>query len=113
MAGCHLFTLPVGATPEQLRWATILTLTCHGIIVGGMSAYFTELFPARVRYTAMSTAYSVAAVLGGALAPIVGTWLMQRFGAPMAVGWYATIMALPAILVMLTTRETRGADLLK
>ena len=113
MAGFHLFTLPVGATPEQLRWATILTLTCHGIIVGGMSAYFTELFPARVRYTAMSTAYSVAAVLGGALAPIVGTWLMQRFGAPMAVGWYATIMALPAIIVMLTTRETRGADLLK
>lgn len=111
-AGFHLFTLAEGATATELLTTTILTLTCHGIIVGGMSAYFTELFPARLRYTAMSTSYSVAAVLGGALAPIIGTWLLEGFGTPLAVGVYATVMAVPAILVMLTTPETRGRNLL-
>ncbi len=112
-AGFHLFTLAEGATASELVIATLMTLICHGIIVGGMSAYFTELFPARLRYTAMSTAYSVAAVLGGALAPIIGTWLLEGFGTPMAVGIYAAVMAVPAILVMVKTPETKGRDLLR
>lgn len=111
LAGFYLFTLPPGASISSLTWATILTLSFHGIIVGGMSAYFTELFPARVRYTAMSTSYSAATVLGGALAPIIGTWLLHTFGIPFAVAIYATLMTLPAIYVMFTTPETRGRDL--
>ena len=113
LAGFHLFTLGKGVSSSELLVATLLTLSCHGVIVGGMSAYFTELFPARVRYTAMSTAYSVAAVLGGALAPIIGAVLLAQFGTPLAVGVYAALMAIPAIWAMLTTRETRGSDLLQ
>lgn len=111
VAGYLLFSLPEGATHGQLVAATILTLSFHGCIVGGMSAYFTELFPARVRYTAMSTAYSVASVLGGALAPIVGAWILEATGTPFAVALYATAMAIPAVFVMVTSRETRGLDL--
>lgn len=110
-AGYYLFTLQPGVDAVTLRWATVLTLSFHGIIVGGMSAYFTELFPSRVRYTAMSTSYSVATVLGGALAPIIGTWLLGAFGTPLAVAVYATLMAIPAIYVMFTTPETKGRDL--
>lgn len=112
LAGFYLFTLSPGVSGSVLLWATILTLSFHGVIVGGMSAYFTELFPSRVRYTAMSTSYSAATVLGGALAPIIGTWLLDVFKLPFAVAVYATLMALPAIYVMLTTPETRGRDLL-
>jgi MFS family permease len=113
LAGFYLFTLDKGASPGVLTGATLLTLSFHGVIVGGMSAHFTELFPARVRYTAMSTAYSAAAVLGGALAPIIGTWLLELFRTPFAVAVYAAVMVVPAIWAMLTTRETRGADLLQ
>ncbi|CAM3349075.1 Predicted arabinose efflux permease, MFS family [Paracoccus aminovorans] len=113
LAGFWLFSLEPGASGADLTRATILTLTFHGIIVGGMSAYFTELFPARVRYTAMSTSYSAATVLGGALAPIIGTWLLNSFGTPFAVAVYAAMMAIPAIIVMFTTPETRGRDLVQ
>ena len=113
LAGLHLFTLGTGASPRELLLSTVLALSCHGVIVGGMSAHFTELFPARVRYTAMSTAYSAAAVLGGALAPIVGVWLLTLFGTPFAVGLYAAVMVVPAAWAMLTVRETRGANLLQ
>jgi MFS family permease len=112
-AAFHLFTLEPGSTGSELIAATLLTLTCHGIVVGGMSAHFTELFPARVRYTAMSTAYSVAAVIGGALAPIIGTSILEIFHEPYVVGIYATAMVLPAIWAMATTRETKGSDLLQ
>lgn len=111
LAGYYLFTLEPGVDAATLRWATVLTLSFHGIIVGGMSAYFTELFPSRIRYTAMSTSYSVATVLGGALAPIIGTWLLAVFGTPFAVAVYATLMTIPAIYVMFTTPETKGRDL--
>ncbi|BCM81644.1 MFS transporter [Methylobacterium indicum] len=113
MAAFYLFTLGKGASSAELTTATLLTLSCHGVIVGGMSAYFTELFPARVRYTAMSTAYSAAAVLGGAMAPVIGTWLLEVFHTPLAVGIYAAVMVVPGIWAMVTTRETRGTDLLQ
>lgn len=113
IAAFYLFTLGETASVAQITMASLITLAFHGVIVGGMSAYFTELFPARIRYTAMSTTYSVAAVLGGAVAPIMGTWLLERFHSPLAVAIYATGMALPAIVAMLSSRETRGSDLLR
>ncbi|ACB79219.1 major facilitator superfamily MFS_1 [Methylorubrum populi BJ001] len=112
-AAFHLFTLESGASEAVLTAATMLTLTCHGVVVGGMSAHFTELFPARIRYTAMSTAYSVAAVLGGALAPIVGTGLLELVQAPIAVAVYASAMAVPALWAIATSRETRGSNLIQ
>lgn len=110
-AAALLFTLPAGTTPETVLHVTLLTLTCHGIIVGSMSAYFTELFPTRVRYTAMSVSYQVASVVGGSVAPLIGTQLLKWTGSPHAVAVYAGVMVVPGILVALLSRETRGTDL--
>ena len=110
-ASFYLFTLSPGVSSSDLMTATILTLSFHGIIVGGMSAYFTELFPSRIRYTAMSTSYSAGTVFGGALAPIIGTWLLTESGTPFAVALYAMAMAVPAVVVMFTTPETKGTNL--
>ncbi|NDJ57523.1 MHS family MFS transporter [Enterobacteriaceae bacterium 4M9] len=111
-AGFFLFALEPGASATQLTLSTVVTLSFHGIIVGGMSPWFTELFPARVRFTAMSTSYSLATVLGGALSPVIGTWLLSLYGVPFAVALYAALMAIPAIYVMLTSAETKGRDLI-
>jgi MFS family permease len=110
-ASALLFTLPPGTPPETVLRVTLLTLTCHGIIVGSMSAWFTELFPTRVRYTAMSVSYQVASVVGGSVAPLIGTALLGWTGTPRSVAIYAALMAVPGILCVLLSRETRGADL--
>ncbi|MGO4728527.1 MULTISPECIES: MFS transporter [unclassified Inquilinus] len=110
-ASVLLFTLPPGAAPETVLHVTLLTLTCHGIIVGSMSAFFTELFPTRVRYTAMSVSYQVASVVGGSVAPLIGTLLLGWTGTPQAVAIYAGLMAVPGIICVLLSRETRGTDL--
>lgn len=106
-----LFTLDKGTSPSTVLLVTLMTLSCHGIIVGGMSAFFTELFPTRVRYTAMSTSYQLASVVGGSVAPIIGTYLLVTTGSPLSVAFYASAMAVPGIICALLSRETRGADL--
>lgn len=110
-ASVLLFGLPQGVAPETVLQVTLLTLACHGIIVGGMAAFFTELFPTRVRYTAMSVSYQVASVVGGSVAPLIGTLLLDWTGTPQAVAVYAGLMVIPGILCVLLSRETRGTDL--
>ena len=46
---------------------------CHGVIVGGMSAFFVELFPTSARYTGFSLGYQLATVFAGAVAPRLWT----------------------------------------
>jgi MFS family permease len=111
LAGFLLFSQSKGVGPDAILWITLITLTCHGIIVGGMSAFFTELFPTRVRYTAMSVSYQAASVAGGSLAPIFGAMLLRATGSPMAVAIYAAATATPGILCAFFSRETRGVDL--
>jgi MFS family permease len=110
-ASILLFSLPPGVAPATVLQVTLLTLTCHGIIVGSMSAFFTELFPTRVRYTAMSVSYQVASVVGGSVAPLIGTALLAWTGTPQVVAVYAALMAVPGIICVLLSRETRGTDL--
>jgi len=92
--------------------AAVVALAAHAAMYGPQAAFIAELFSTRLRYSGASMGYQVAGVVGGALAPIIGTWLLEGFGTPLAVGVYATVMAVPAILVMLTTPETRGRNLL-
>jgi MFS family permease len=112
-AGAYLFSLPHGADPQKVLEATLLTLTFHGIIVGSMAPYFTELFPTRVRYSAMSISYQVASVVGGSVAPLIATLLLNATGSPHAVIIYAAIMVIPGIICIVLSRETRGVDLIK
>src|SRR5262249_34839055 len=53
---------------------------CHGVIVGGMSAFFVELFPTSARYTGFSIGYQVATVFSGAVAPVIGVKLLNTYG---------------------------------
>ena len=69
-----------------------------------------ELFPTKVRYTALSTSYQLASVAGGSIAPLIGTILLQTTGASVTVALYATIVAIPALISVYRSRESRGID---
>ncbi len=100
----------IGRRPVLLVGFVLLCLASHGITLGAMAAYMTELFPTRVRYTAFSMSYQLASVAGGAIAPLVGAMLMHYTGTSVSVAIYASLMAVPAILCVLTSREAKGAD---
>lgn len=111
LAGFGLFTLSPGTSYLSLLTVVMVCLTFHGLIGGAMAAFFVEQFPTRVRYTAMSASYQLASVAGGSIAPLVGALLLERFGTPQAVAVYATAVAVPAIAILLLSRETKGIDL--
>jgi MFS family permease len=99
-----------GTTAVVLLVAAVGGLV-HGAIVGGMSAFFVELFPTAARYTGFSVGYQLATVVAGAVAPIVGVALLDRFGSTVPVSVYAAAMAVPGLVALLRAPETRGADL--
>jgi hypothetical protein len=76
-----------------------------------MSAFFVELFPTAARYTGFSLGYQLATVFAGAVAPIVGVALLERFGSTVPVSVYAAAMAVPGLVAVWRARETRGTDL--
>ena len=50
---------------------------------GVMPTFYTEVFPANVRYSGMAIGYTLGTILGSATAPIVGTYLLGATG-----NWY-------------------------
>ena len=60
--------------------------------------------------TGLSTSYQLASVLGGSIAPIVGTVLLEKTGTNLSVAFYAAAMAIPALIWVYLSRETRGRD---
>ena len=50
-----------------------------GMSLGLQGALLVELFPLRTRVTSMSFAYSITLALTGGTAPLVATWLVERF----------------------------------
>ncbi len=106
-----LFPATANGSTTAVIIAAVIGGLCHGVIVGGMSAYFVELFPTSARYTGFSLGYQVATVASGAVAPIIGVALLNAYGSTVPVSLYATAMAVPALITLRTSRETRGIDL--
>ena len=106
-----LFPLTAAGGPVLITAAAIVGGIFHGLIVGGMSAFFVELFPTAARYTGFSLGYQVASVISGGVAPLIGVALLNAFGSTIPVSLYAAAMAVPALLALRSARETRGVDL--
>ncbi|WP_235934523.1 MFS transporter [Paramicrobacterium chengjingii] len=80
----------------------------NGLTYGPQAAYFTELFPASIRYSGVSIAYAIGAVLGGAFAPLISAWIVQTTGTSQAVAWYiAGVMVIAFIATLLLRDRTR------
>jgi MFS family permease len=72
--------------------ALALALFLMGFVYGPLGAYLPALFPIQLRYTGASFAFNLGGILGGALAPIVATWLIAAQGVAL-VGLYMSAAA--------------------
>jgi MFS family permease len=106
-----LFPLTASGGPMVITVAAVVGGLFHGLIVGGMSAFFVELFPTAARYTGFSLGYQLASVVSGGVAPLIGVALLNAFGSTIPVSLYAVAMTLPALIALRRARETRGVDL--
>ncbi|ABD44363.1 MFS transporter [Anaplasma phagocytophilum] len=80
--GYFLFAIPFAAT------------------LGPSSAAMSELFPTKVRYTGFGIARNISSALGGGMAPVLCTWLMQITGWKVAPGFCVMFWALIACIAL-------------
>jgi MFS transporter, MHS family, proline/betaine transporter len=86
--------------------AQLVMIVFLSFFSGPCPAAYAELFPTRVRYTALSIGYNTAVAIFGGFAPFICTWLIQLTGSSLAPGYYMVAAALISFLVILRIRET-------
>lgn len=92
--------------------AVIFGLCVQGTMYAPQAALYGELFPTRARYSGVSASYQVASVIGGAMAPIIATWLWGRFDSWIPIAVYMFVYVVIGLGVMIFgLKETRGTRL--
>ncbi|WP_369055889.1 MFS transporter [Kineococcus terrestris] len=84
----------------------------HDSMYGSQGAFFAEQFDERTRYSGASLGYSIGAVLGGGLTPLIAAALLAAGGgSPWLVAGYLSLLAVLTAVSAAAARETAFAPL--
>lgn len=95
-----LFTLLLQADFTSILIAQMVFASLVGAYIGPVPALLVEIFPTRVRYTAMSLSYNICATLFGGTAPMVCEWLLNTTGDRYAIAYYVMAAALVSLVAL-------------
>lgn len=82
-----------------------LALFLMGFVYGPLGAYLPALFPTQLRYTGASFAFNLGGIIGGALAPIVATWLIAVQGVGLVGLYMSAAAAISLVGLWFTSRR--------
>jgi len=93
--------------------ALVVLVANAALCYGPVAAWLTELFPPRIRYTAVSIAYHVGAGWFGGFLPVIGFAIVALTGNIYSGLWYPIVMAVVsatsgALFLPETYREESG-----
>ena len=92
-----------------LAIGVIGALVFHALMYGPQAAFIAEQFEPRLRYSGSSLAYTLAGVIGGAIAPLVFSWLLAMPGRAWMIGAYIAGACALTIIGVLLGRSAREA----
>lgn len=109
-----LFWMLDTKSPEIVILAIIIALNFgHGLMFAPESAYFPELFGARVRFSGASFGFQASAAIGGGFAPIIATALAGYMGGTAGVSIMLILLAGITLIAAFYARETKDEPLLR
>ncbi|OUE27272.1 MFS transporter [Clavibacter michiganensis] len=89
----------------------VLGFVLIGLAYGAVGSLLPGMFAADVRYTGASLAFSLAGIIGGAVAPFIATWLWDVGGGGVGlVGIYLSVASAISLVAFLVAREHDTAD---
>jgi MHS family proline/betaine transporter-like MFS transporter len=107
-----LFLLAIrGGSFRSLLIALLCNAVFQALFTGTIPSILAEMFPTRVRYTALSVSYGLAVVLFGGFAPLISTWLVDTTGNPFAPAFYVMTGGALSAIAILSMKEYRNAPL--
>ena len=76
------------------------------MVFGPFGAMIVELFPARIRMSAISIGYNMGFAVFGGTAPLLATFLIKETGSKLAPSYYLVLAAVVSLIVFIKIRET-------
>jgi MFS family permease len=80
-----------------------------GLLEGAQPAFISELLPARLRYSGLGIGREIASVLGGGVAPLIATALLQHYHSAVPIAIYLGSVGLVTVIATCLTPETYPA----
>ena len=77
--------------PSLVILASVVGMVCQASLWAPLAAFIPDMFESRVRCTGASLGFQLAGVFGGALAPSICIWLLDRFDNPLYISFYCAI----------------------
>ncbi|MBV9537715.1 MAG: MFS transporter, partial [Acidisphaera sp.] len=111
LLGYPLYLLVGQATFGALLTALLIVAAIQSLYTGTIPVILAEMFPTRVRYTALSVSYGFSVALFGGFAPFVATWLIGRTGNPLAPAFLVMAAGALSTVAVLSMREPRNRPL--
>jgi MFS family permease len=104
------FPMISGGSTGLLILGVVVGLMFHSLMYGPQAAFIIEQFSPRLRYTGSSLAYTIAGILGGAVAPLAFTALNGKFGSWVPVALYVAVACVVSIGGLVLGRDPDRAE---
>ena len=91
--------------------AELILVVFLAVYAGAGPALYAELFPTRVRYTALSVGYNIPVAIFGGFAPFIATGLINLTGSILSPAIYVMIASGVTLVTMMWVRETAFGEL--
>ena len=105
----HLLVAMPNATTLMITQSISAVLL--SMYAGPLCAILSELFPTKVRFTALSIGYSLAVTLFGGFAPLVATALIRETGSQTAPALFVMLSAIISVVTLFLTKDRTNAPL--
>lgn len=104
------FPLVADGSWALLTLGVVGALVIHSLMYGPQAAFVAEQFSPRLRYTGSSLAYTLAGLIGGAIAPLLFTALLGTYHAWVPLAIYIAITAVVTVIGLWLGRDPDSAE---
>jgi MFS family permease len=110
VSGLLFFGLLETRSLPLIALAMTFSIVANAIAYGPLGTLFAELFATHMRYSGMSLAYQLGAIVGGSFVPMIATALYARFHTNQWMGYYIALCAVIALVCVGQLRKMAAAD---
>lgn len=104
------FLLIGGSSLPLLILGVVVGLAFHSFMYGPQAAFVTEQFTVRLRSTGSSLAYTLAGVLGGAMAPLIFVFLLDKTDSWVLIACYVALVGILTLIGLALGRNPDRAE---
>ncbi len=104
------FPMIGGGDWALLVLGVVVALAVHSLMYGPQAAFIAEQFSPRLRYTGSSLAYTLAGVIGGAVAPLLFTTLLDTYDSWLPLALYVAVTAVVTVVGLCLGRDGNPSE---